>query len=423
MATGGKRSVLIVNDEWGTEKGGISTVHRQIASIGVTAGLDVYVTALEKNEKDRKDAEELGIKEILTPEVGPYYPDEKPHLNWLILHKSYFPHLKTKIPHLDFIIGHAPITHNAAVAIKHDVFKNATSCLFNHVIPEDTEMYKDTGTPQSVQRKESDLLHAAAEVDVICSVGPRMKGHYSNKYRALDNPCHEHIEFIPRPDQKFFDIKMKEVQDLKRCVFRVIAVGRVKGVEKLKGYDLVAQAMGRVAESFHGMFQRPPILVIRGIPQDESDESRAFFKRHNKSPYLQVVMYPYGTQDDIRIDFQQSHLCIMASRSEPFGLVGLEAMATGIPTLVTTNSGLAEFIETESDLSIHAESIVVDVGCNPSANQNDIHQWEEAIKKVLCNYSVAFKRAKAIKKILNESEAIKKSVEKFKSVLLGHKGD
>ncbi|XP_070563401.1 uncharacterized protein [Ptychodera flava] len=196
-----KRTVLIVNDEWGTAKGGKSTVHRQIASTAVKAGLDVYVTALKADKEDREDAQEKEIKCILTPRVNPYLPDKKPNLNWLILHKSYFPHLKEEIPQLDLIIGHIPVTHDAALAIKREVFNDAKLCFFNHVIPEDTEMYKETGTPHSVQRKESDVLNAAANADFICSVGPRMKYHYDNKYRALDD--FRHIEFIPRPDQKF----------------------------------------------------------------------------------------------------------------------------------------------------------------------------------------------------------------------------
>ncbi|XP_070563398.1 uncharacterized protein [Ptychodera flava] len=413
-----KKTVLIVNDEWGTAKGGISAVHRHISGLAVQAGHDVYVTALKADEKDRKDAQERGIKKIITPEVSPYFPDKPPDDTWLIYHQSYFPHLKTEIPKLDFIIGHAPVSHIAALLMKKEVFKQAKSFLFNHVIPEDTEIYSDDATPDRVQQKETQLFEMGEKFDIICSVGPRTKGHFSNKYRALEFPNEQHIEFIPRPDKKFFDIQMKEApKDFKGCVFRVITVGRVKDVKKLKGYDLVAQAMSKVAESFHSMFQRPPKLVIRGVPRDESEETKEFFTRHNKSPYLDVVMYPYGTQDDIRIDFQQSHLCIMASRSEPFGMIGLEAMATGIPTLVTTNSGLAEFINTDDSLSLYAESVVVDVGCNPSANRRDIHQWEEAIKKVLCNYSVAFKRAQAIKKILLESEAIDTSTASFLSVL------
>ncbi|XP_070563456.1 uncharacterized protein [Ptychodera flava] len=413
-----QRTVLIVNDEWGTAKGGISTVNRQIASILVQAGFDVYVTALQADEADHKNAKEAGITKILTPEVGRYIRDKTPDLDWLKLHRHFFSYLRQEIPELSFIIGHAPITHYAALSMREDVFPEAESVFFNHIIPEDTETYKETGTPQRVEQKESDLFEMASKFDIICSIGPRMKSHFTNKYRALPHPGPTHIELIPQPDQKFFDIQMKEApKDFKGSIFRVIAVGRVKGVEKLKGYDLVAQAMGRVAESFHGMFQRPPKLIIRGIPLDESDESREFFNRHNKSPYLQVIMYPYGTQDDIRIDFQQSHLCIMASRSEPFGMVGLEAMATGIPTLVTSNSGLAELIRTDEDLRMYAHSLIVDVGYNSTPDERDVKAWEEAIRYILNNYKVAFDRAQTIKTILRESKAINKSVENFKVIL------
>ncbi|XP_070550335.1 uncharacterized protein [Ptychodera flava] len=46
-------SVLILNDEWGTSKGGISTVHRQIARLAKDAGFNVYVTTLYKPSDEK----------------------------------------------------------------------------------------------------------------------------------------------------------------------------------------------------------------------------------------------------------------------------------------------------------------------------------------------------------------------------------
>eukprot|EP00058_Branchiostoma_floridae_P001254 XP_002586742.1 hypothetical protein BRAFLDRAFT_105740 [Branchiostoma floridae] len=55
----------------------------------------------------------------------------------------------------------------------------------------------------------------------------------------------------------------------------------------------------------------------------------------------------YGTQEDLSKDMQQAHVVLMPSRAEPFGLVGLEAIAAGVPVLVSHTSGLAWFLRNQ----------------------------------------------------------------------------
>ncbi|XP_077982918.1 uncharacterized protein LOC144437771 [Glandiceps talaboti] len=403
------RTILIVNDEWGTAKGGVSTVHRQVAKLAKDCKLDVYVTALEASNDDVRDIEKNGIR-IILPNKSKCKKDENPTPRWLNCHESYFPHLRDEIQQLDLLVGHIPITNDAVLGMRNRIFKDSRVIMFNHIIPEDTDVHKVTGTAEKVEIKENNNLETAKEVNVMVSVGPRMKDHNENKYRALSEQP-EHIEFIPRPDQKFFDVKIKKPKTI--YALQVIAFGRVKGVEKLKGYDIVAEAMVRVTRSFRAV-QRPiPTLVIRGVPENESADSKAFFEKYRSGGKLKVVMKPYGTQDEIRTDLQQSHLCIMASRSEPFGLVGFEAMATGLPTLVTVNSGLAEFLKETEESSIYANNVIVEVG-----QGDDITSWEKAIRDVLCDYNVAFDKAQKLKEVLESSDAIKKSLEDFKHILM-----
>ncbi|XP_070536435.1 uncharacterized protein [Ptychodera flava] len=407
-----QRSVLILNDEWGTAKGGISTIHREISVVlAKETGVDVYSTVLEAGDVDKADAQQKGIT-LITPNINPLLsPEEKtPRLSWLILHKSFFPDL-VNLPNVKVIIGHAPITNEIAIQIQ-EAFPNAKVCLFNHVIPEDIEAFKDTWTPQRVQERERKIQDSAGKATVVFSVGPRMFDHFNNKFRAL-KPAPLHMQYLPRPSQNFFDVQMQNLPEIK--TMRVITFGRIRGVEKLKGYDLVAAALSEVARAYHDVFESAPVWVIRGIPENEHKDTKTFLDKHITHGHLDVKQYPYGSQDDIIVDLQQSHLCIMASRTEPFGLVGLEAIAAGIPTLVTKHSGLAQYLEKQFPLL--AQSMVVDVGINDYSKKDDIKQWRQEIIRVLRGYNVAFKRAQDLKQELENCSAALESHERFKEII------
>ncbi|XP_070537277.1 mannosylfructose-phosphate synthase-like [Ptychodera flava] len=239
--------------------------------------------------------------------------------------------------------------------------------------------------------------------------------HFKNKFRVDEAMKRKHHEFIPVPDKEFFDVKFTDAESTKTK--QVITFGRITGVEKLKGYDLVARAMSEVAELFKKMRQPVPHWIIRGVPEGEGKKTKEALKKHVKCKDLTISLYPYGSQDDIRTDLKQSHLCVMASRSEPFGLVGFEAIATGIPVLVTKNSGLAEFLQEQfPDI---AQLIVVDVGVNEEFDDDDVKQWTDAILGALNNYSPARTRADKLKRKIRECDAVKESQENFKKLCEG----
>ncbi|XP_070537350.1 uncharacterized protein [Ptychodera flava] len=414
MAARAFPSILVVNDEWGAKNSWaeISTVHREICSLAKEIGATVYSTTLKASDIDKQDCDGKQVK-LIEPQIKARLPknERTPKVSWLIQHESFFPDLKN-IPKVDIIIGHAPVTDDAALEIREHVFPAAKLYLFNHVIPEDIEAYQKKWSMNEVQEKEKKILDAAREAAAVFSVGPRIFEHYRNKFRALD--AKDHIKYIPRPEQQFFDVQMSKLDDIR--TMRVITFGHISGVERLKGYDLVVSALSRVAEAYHSMFENPPEWIIRGIPKDEQEQTMEFLNDNMTSGHLNIKPYPYGSKDDIRRDLQQSHLCILTSRSEPFGLIGLEAIAAGIPTLITKNSGLAQYLEGQFPLL--AQAIVVDVGINEVSKNRDIEKWKQEIIRVLRGYSVAFNRAQELKKELSNCMLVKTSHEAFKDFCL-----
>ncbi|XP_070541249.1 uncharacterized protein [Ptychodera flava] len=206
-----EKSVLILNDEWGTSKGGISTVHRQVAQQAQDAGFDVHVTTLEEpSGEDLSDAEAKGIKIIKAKKKG----SKKPDLSCItITHKTYFPGLEEE--NFKVIIGHIPITSEGADDIKKDRLKGCRVFQFAHTIPEDTDVFKDGSNPMITQEKEDKIIELAKRADVVFSVGPRIYNHYDGKFRRLSNVVHR--QYIPYPDKGFFDLQIKLPNQTTRC--------------------------------------------------------------------------------------------------------------------------------------------------------------------------------------------------------------
>ncbi|XP_070540941.1 uncharacterized protein [Ptychodera flava] len=401
-----RKSVLILNDEWGTSKGGISTVHRQIAKQAKDAGFDVYVTSLDElSKEDRLDAEKKEINVIQAVPKG----SEKPELSFInITHKTYFPDLET-LENLDVIIGHIPVTADGALDIGKHRLKGKRVFQFAHVIPEDTDVFKEGANPKKTQNKEKRIMELAEQSDAFFSVGPRIYNNYDGKFHCLKNWVHK--QYIPYPDDGFFDLEITPPEP--NHPVRILTVGRVDGVAHLKGYDIMAEALSKVCEQYAGMSMPLPKWDIRGIPEDKHVESRNFIDGYKRSKYLQYVLHPYGTQKEIMEDLKQSHLFIMPSRSEPFGMVGMEAIAAGLPVLVTRHSGLADFIEKHFD--VDAERMIVDVGLNDYARESDIEVWKERIIKTLIqkHFKGRFKKAREMKEELRDLQAIRDTHQDF----------
>src|SRR5262249_35140632 len=94
-------------------------------------------------------------------------------------------------------------------------------------------------------------------------------------------------------------------------------------------------------------------------------------------------------------------IVVMPSKREGFGLVALEAIAAGIPVLVTAESGLAELLldaaasgALEKNL---ADMCIVDVNGELATISMD---WATRLHGVLSNVSDAFAQAERMRSVL-----------------------
>ncbi|XP_078583857.1 uncharacterized protein LOC144866369 [Branchiostoma floridae x Branchiostoma japonicum] len=250
-----------------------------------------------------------------------------------------------------------------------------------------------------IGKKEDSILEDAQEADVVFSLGNKTFDHFQNQFRAIPTSKRpQHFKFVPKPSKIFVDAEA-EFQDTETLV--VLSIGRVKGAEKLKGYDLAIESLSIVADKMKVKYR------VIGVDKDDFEARQALLD-YCKSANLHITFLPYGTQKDIYKEMMQAHLVLMTSRAEPFGLVGLEAIAAGVPVLVSSRSGLADFIHEHVDELHHS---IVDM--DGSEDGTIVKYLARSIERVLKHNSTEFETAARCRQKLLASKYWEESHQQF----------
>lgn len=140
----------------------------------------------------------------------------------------------------------------------------------------------------------------------------------------------------------------------------------VSRISKTKGHDLLLEAFSRV------LLQLPDLhLVIAGgsvDPDEEEIEVVAGMKSIISEKRMENNVHLIGgiPHDELPGYFRRARLFVLPARFEPFGMTALEAMACGVPAVITEYSGIRENLVDEKDCLVvdpskpehYADSIV-----------------------------------------------------------------
>lgn len=186
-----------------------------------------------------------------------------------------------------------------------------------------------------------------------------------------------------------------------------------------KGGDLVVNAF---IELF-GNMQDKVKLVMKG-----RHHSIPFFRDY---PSVEYIFENY-TDQQMKYLFSQTNCFVFPSRGEGFGLPPLEAMAHGIPTILTNGSAMQEFAKLGIPVRVE-KKIPSDYGKVIAGNWNlpDIKHLKELMWNVYVNYETEKERAVENAKIVWErynfdtvakelAKTVNKIIENNKKRSLGH---
>ena len=337
--------VTFLASEWRSTKGGLSTLNRELA-INVAKSPEVEVTFFVPrcNEEDKKAA--LGHR------INLVEAEELPGMNeltWLN-----FPPSDLQI---DIVVG-----HGAKLGPQAQVIRKSHKCKWLQVVhtaPEELGMYKTYSNPVSENEKKHELEVALCKMaDLAVTVGPKL----SEAFRAYLRGCKKDqmvVEFTPGIFAEFSEVE--QVVD-ERKKFRVLAFGRGDDEDfELKGFDIAAKAVATLDDTH---------LTFVGAPDGKQDEVKMrLLKCDILAQHLTVRSY-LQSRESLKDLLCEVDLAIMPSRTEGFGLTGLEALSAGLPILVSRNSGFGEALRKV----LYGSYFVI--------NSEDPKVWANAIKDV-----------------------------------------
>ncbi|XP_044166448.1 protein NLRC3-like [Acropora millepora] len=335
--------VTILASEWGSSKGGLSTINRELA-IQLAEFADVEVTFFlpKCSHESKKEAQCHGIFIVEAERLVGYHEE----LDWLG-----FPPENLQI---DVVVG-----HGVKLGRQAQVIRKSHKCKWVQVVhtdPEKLGMYKCYDNPiskgEQKHRAEVELCQMA---DLVVAVGPKLAEAF-RKYLRWCKKDQDVFEFTPGVFADFADAEqaLDERKDRSVLVF-----GRGDDEDfKLKGFDIAARSVAALPDTH---------LVFVGAPEGKYTDVT---KRLLDSGISETRLTVRGFKDreGLKREFCEADLVLMPSRTEGFGLTALEAMSAGLPVIVSKNSGFGEALGRVPSGS----SFVID--------SEDCSAWTEAIK-------------------------------------------
>ena len=309
-------NLTILASEWGSSQGGLSTINRELA-IQLAKYYDCKVTffLLTCSHKNKEEAKRYGIS-IVEAERKPGYEE----LDWLS-----FPPQDLQI---DIVVG-----HGAKLGKQAQVIRTSHKCKWIQVVhtdPEKLGMFKCYENPISKgEQKHHVEVELCEMADLVVGVGPKLTEAFRKYLRWCKKDQHV-FKFTP---SVFADFASVEQALDERNPRSVLVFGRGNDEDfELKGFDIAARSVAALPDTD---------LVFVGAPDGKEQEITKSLLDLG-IPKGRLTVRGFKDREALKRLFCEVDLVLMPSRTEGFGLTGLEALSAGLPVIVSKSSGFGE---------------------------------------------------------------------------------
>ena len=228
-----------------------------------------------------------------------------------------------------------------------------------HTDPEELGMFKNYSNPISKgEEKHKTEVELCEMADLVVGVGPKLSEAFRSYLRGCQNDKSV-VDLTPGVFEEFFSVRQVVEERKKRSVL-VFGRGDAEDFE-LKGFDIAGKAVAAIQDTR---------LVFVGAPDGKHEEIAKWLTGCGVPKSRLRVRGFMGDRESLKRLFQEVDLVVMPSRTEGFGLAGLEALSAGLPVLVSRNSGFGEAL------------CSVPFGSSFVVNSEDPTDWTAAITKV-----------------------------------------
>lgn len=382
---GPSRSFLFAATEWSSKFGGVSSFNRELASALARGGHRVSCIVPDSNDEQIRLALIAGVTLAKANPITGYTGRD-------LLDACGKPQVDTP----DYVVGHDHVTGRAALRMRDSFFPGATYIHVLHTIPIESEPHKpNLNLPPAMNglRKDELQREMCAAADLILAVGPRVFERFGS-FPGGDGKIHQLVPGLS------YDLLRSAKRLGALPLPRVLWIGRTED-RHLKGLPAFMHMASLLQhERLDGV--RYPKMVVRGLtPEtigDEINQLSAIAPFETRA----VEWHPYTTdQAELLRDYQSSSCFVMPSLFEAFGLVAFEAIAVGLPAIVSSESGVGRFL-LEQHRGVRGgiglpDDAVLDVYDDPARTAGE---WCTAIRRRLRDPKAAFEEAALLRERL-----------------------
>ena len=338
-----KVQVTILASEWGSSKGGLSTINRELA-IQLAKFPEVQITYFlpKCSVVERKVAHGYGITIHEATRLHGY--DE---LEWLS-----FPPENLRI---DVIVG-----HGVKLGRQAQVIRNSHKCKWIqviHILPEELSMFKCYENPISRGEEKHNIeVELCKMANFVVGIGPKLAEAF-RKYLRSCRKDQDVFDFTPGVFDEF--VSVQQVPE-ERKQLSVLVFGRGDAEDfELKGFDIAARSVAALPDTQ---------LVFVGADDGKHEEIANRLLECGIPKNCLIVRGYFKSRESLKQLFCEVDLVLVPSRTEGFGLTGLEALSAGLPVIVSKNSGFGQALGNVP----FGSSFVID--------SEDPNAWTAAIK-------------------------------------------
>ena len=337
-----KVRVTILASEWGSSKEGLSTVNRELAiQLAKCPEAEITFFLPKCSQEEKKSAFQHNIR-IIEATSRPGLEE----LDWLCFPPE---HLQ-----IDVIVS-----HGVKLGRQAQIIKKLKECKWIQVVQTDSEELGMFKTYSSLISKDKEKHQTEVELckmaELVVGVGPKLTEAFRSYLRNNESV----VDLTPGVFEEFVGVIQDNEERKQRSVL-VFNRGDAEDFE-LNGFDIAGKAVAALQDTR---------LVFVGTPHGKHEEiAKRLIGCGVPSSRLRVrgFIHDRGTLKRL---FREVDLVIMPSRTEGFGLVGLEALSAGLPVLVSGNSGFGEAL------------CSVPFGASLVVNSEDPTDWTAAISKI-----------------------------------------
>lgn len=363
-----RQNFLLVADELISGRGGISTINRELALALIAAGKEVVIALPRVSDVDARLATELGVLVAAPAQVPGLSERETLLLRPIFAEPDWEP---------DVVIGHGRLLGPYAAALRDQFFPQAHRVHVVHTDSEQLESAKEATGGESRMISGADRaaveIALASSADLILAVGPLLADSIADD--LLGHQKRPVVVCLVPGLRDGMDVVGKESPVRNRILF----VGRADDFES-KGLNLLAEALRDIVDRWHGDEYRPE-LIIRGVPDFAADDVKRRLDDRFEG-HVKYTLRPYNSDEAaLARDFAQSRVVVMPSLHEGFGLAAWEAIAAGVPVLISDESGVARFLR--QNRIDTARGVVVPV--RDDGQDSAVGYWRAAVEWILTN--------------------------------------